>query len=136
MDGELGSLFLSHLVTVIDGPQTDSEPHQTSWWAVAYRVARRSPGPSLAGHRSYENRLVAATVRVASRRRMTSALPGESTTRLGPHSGVTGLRRTLWVPFGSGTTWSAGQELDGRMSTAYSVNSSAQSGDLPLMLSA
>ena len=55
------SLLEPRLVTVTGGPQTEREPHQNSRWAAARRAARRSPGPSLAGHRSYGNRLVAAS---------------------------------------------------------------------------
>ena len=54
------SLLEPRLVTVTGGTQTDSEPHQFSRWAAAWRASRRSPGPSLARHRSYRNRLVAA----------------------------------------------------------------------------
>src|SRR4051794_7027218 len=54
------SLLEPRLVTVTGGPQTDSEPHPFSRWAAAWRAPHRSPGPSLARHRSYGNRLVAA----------------------------------------------------------------------------
>src|SRR4051794_14912910 len=54
------SLLEPRLVTVTGGLQTESEPHQNSRWAAAWRAARRSPEPSLARHRSYGNRLVAA----------------------------------------------------------------------------
>ncbi len=58
-----GSLLIfAFIVTVIGGLQTDSEPHQNSRWAAAWRAPRRSPGPSLARHRPYGNRLVAAKV--------------------------------------------------------------------------
>ncbi len=46
------SLLEPRLVTVIGGLQTDSEPHQNSRWAAAWRAARQSPGPSLARRRS------------------------------------------------------------------------------------
>src|SRR4051794_6522311 len=55
------SLLEPRLVTVTGELQTDSEPHQNSRWAAAWRASRRSPGPSLARHRSYGNRLVAAS---------------------------------------------------------------------------
>jgi hypothetical protein len=34
------------------GTQTDKEPHRSTRWAAAWRASRRTPGPSLAGHRS------------------------------------------------------------------------------------
>ena len=37
------SLLEPRLVTVIGGLQTDSEPHQNSRWAAAWRAARRTP---------------------------------------------------------------------------------------------
>src|SRR6476660_3693947 len=49
------SLLEPRLATVTGGPQTDSEPHQFSRWAAAWRAARRSPGPSLARHRPYRD---------------------------------------------------------------------------------
>ena len=36
------SLLEPRLVTVTGGPQTDSEPHQNSRWAAAWRAARRT----------------------------------------------------------------------------------------------
>lgn len=74
------SLLEPRLVTVTGGLQTDSEPHQISRWAAAWRASRRSPGPSLARRRSFGNRLVAASYRAARMPQL-----GPSTARCGLH---------------------------------------------------
>ncbi len=105
-NGEVGSATTSReslleprLVTVSDGPQTDSEPHRFSRWAAAKRAARRSPKPSLTRHRSYGNRLVAAN-------RSALCLDAPALTRLGvgsdqggrlPTEVRDGTQRPRWV---------------------------------------
>ena len=101
------SLLEPRLVTVTGGPQTDSEPHPNSRWAAAWRAARRSPGPSLARHRSYGNRLVAAQWALQSARAWRTASRGAAWTRV---SDSPERRRSR-----SGSTANPGDNRQGRL---------------------
>ena len=53
---------MSHASSRCPAGRRPKESHiQTYGWAAAWRATRRAPGPSLARHRSYGNRLVAAS---------------------------------------------------------------------------